>query len=87
MVKISMQHGTSGASAHAYSYWAAMLGHIFRRYGDAQRFAKLACDLVEKHGFNRVPCEGLLRDGNGCLLDAADRDIDRFHARGRSRRD
>lgn len=28
-----------------------MLGHVFHRYRDAQRFAKLACDLVEKHGF------------------------------------
>jgi hypothetical protein len=51
MVKISMQHGTSGASAHAYGYWGIMLGPVFHRYRDAYRFAKLACDLVEKHGF------------------------------------
>jgi len=28
-----------------------MLGPVFHRYRDAYRFAKLACDLVEKHGF------------------------------------
>ena len=51
MVKISMQHGVSGASAHAYSRFGFMLGPVFHRYRDADRFAKLACDLVEKHGF------------------------------------
>src|SRR5260370_10618594 len=50
MVKVSMQHGTSGASAHAYAYWGSMLGVVFHRYRDSHRFAKLACDLVEKHG-------------------------------------
>ncbi len=52
MVKISLQHGMSGDSAHAF----ANLGiytwvERFHRYGDGYRFAKLACDLVEKHGF------------------------------------
>ncbi len=51
MVKISMQFGTSGASAHAYGYLGTVLGPVFHRYRDAQSFAKLACDLVEKHGF------------------------------------
>jgi len=52
MVNVSMQHGTSGASAHAYAYCGSMLGPVFHRYRDAHRFAKLACDLVEKHGFS-----------------------------------
>jgi PAS domain S-box-containing protein len=51
MVKVSMQYGTSGTSAHAYACLALMLGPAFHRYSDAYRFAKLACDLVEKHGF------------------------------------
>jgi PAS domain S-box-containing protein len=51
MVTISIQHGTSGASAHAYGYCGFMLGPFFHRYADAHRFATLACDLVEKHGF------------------------------------
>ena len=28
-----------------------ILGPVFHRYSEGHRFAKLACDLVEKHGF------------------------------------
>jgi predicted ATPase len=55
MVNVSIQHGASGAAAHAYGYWGIVLGSVFRRHRDAYRFAKLACDLVEKHGF--IPYE------------------------------
>ena len=51
MVNISMQHGMSGASAHAYACLGSILGPVFHRYREGYRFAKLACDLVEKHGF------------------------------------
>ena len=51
MVNLSMQHGTSAGSAHAYGYWGILLGPIFHRYSEGYRFARLACDLVEKHGF------------------------------------
>jgi PAS domain S-box-containing protein len=51
MVNVGIQHGTSGPSAHAYGRLGAILGPVFHRYRDAHRFAKLACDLVEKHGF------------------------------------
>ena len=51
MVKISLQHGMSGDSAYAYAYWGIVLGGLFHRYSEGYRFAKLACDLVEKHGF------------------------------------
>jgi PAS domain S-box-containing protein len=51
VVTISMQHGTSGVSAHAYGYLGFILGPVFHRYGEAYRCAKLSCDLVEKHGF------------------------------------
>ena len=51
MVNISMQHGMCGASAHAYGHWGIVLGPVFHRYQEGYRFAKLACDLVEKHGF------------------------------------
>src|ERR1700687_1276500 len=50
-VNVSMQHGTSGPSAHAYGRLGTILGPVFHRYRDAHRFAKLACDLAEKHGF------------------------------------
>jgi predicted ATPase/signal transduction histidine kinase/GAF domain-containing protein len=51
MVRISMQHGISGASAHGCSVVGFILGPVFHRYGEGYRFAKLACDLVEKYGF------------------------------------
>ena len=51
IVNLSMQHGTSGASVQGYSNFGLILGPVLHRYNDGYRFAKLACDLVEKHGF------------------------------------
>jgi PAS domain S-box-containing protein len=51
MVNLSSQHGTCGASAHAYGYWGVVLGPVFHRYQEGYRYAKLACDLVEKQDF------------------------------------
>ena len=51
MVNISLQHGMSGASAAGYAGFGVCLGGAFHRYREGYRFAKLACDLVEKHGF------------------------------------
>jgi predicted ATPase/signal transduction histidine kinase/GAF domain-containing protein len=51
MVAISLQHGMSGASTSAYSMWWFGPGSVFRGYDEAYRLAKLACELVEKHGF------------------------------------
>ena len=52
MVNLSVKHGTTGASAFGYATLGMMLvGESFHRYADAYRFATLACDLVEKHGF------------------------------------
>jgi PAS domain S-box-containing protein len=51
MVNIGLQHGASGAFAHACGSLGVLLGPVFHRYYDGYRFAKLACDLVDKHGF------------------------------------
>jgi PAS domain S-box-containing protein len=51
MVNVSMQHGVSGASAQGCVSLGYMLGPVFHRYSEGYRFGKLACDLVEKHGF------------------------------------
>jgi PAS domain S-box-containing protein len=51
MVRISMRHGMSGASTQGYALLGFILGPVFHRYREGYRFAKLACDLVEKHGF------------------------------------
>ena len=50
MVKLSVKHGMGGASANGCSVLGVILGPVFHRYGEGYRFAKLACDLVEKHG-------------------------------------
>jgi PAS domain S-box-containing protein len=51
LVAVSLQHGVSEASTSAYSIWWFGPGSVFRDYDDANRLAKLATDLVEKHGF------------------------------------
>jgi PAS domain S-box-containing protein len=51
MLNLSMQHGVSGASAHACGWLGVILGPVFHRYQEGYRFTKLACDLAEKHGF------------------------------------
>jgi PAS domain S-box-containing protein len=51
VVKVGMQHGMSGASAHGYALLGFILGPIFHRYREGYHFAKLACDLAEKHRF------------------------------------
>src|SRR5258708_24698464 len=51
MVNLSIQHGKSGASAHDCAYLGGILGLVFNRHREGYRFAKLACGLVEKHGF------------------------------------
>jgi PAS domain S-box-containing protein len=51
MAKIGMQHGMSGASTLGCALLGFILGPVFHRYGEGYRFAKLACDLVEKHDF------------------------------------
>ena len=51
MVNISLQYGVSGASAQAFGWLGTVLGPKFDRHSDGYRFAKLACDLVEIHGF------------------------------------
>ena len=51
MVNISIQYGMSGASAYAYARLGSVLGANFHRYREGYRLCRLACDLVEKHGF------------------------------------
>jgi hypothetical protein len=50
-VKIGMQHGISDASTLGFALLGFISGPVFHRYGEGYQFAKLACDLAEKHGF------------------------------------
>jgi len=82
MVKLSLQHGTSGASAVAFGFWGHVLSRVFHRYDEGYRFAKLACDLVEQYGFIGSQAKAYLSmatvatrlDGQGrgiCFVSAA----------------
>jgi predicted ATPase len=51
MVTVSVLHGICGAATHAFRLYGVVLGPVFHRYSEGYRFAKLACDLVDKHGF------------------------------------
>jgi predicted ATPase/signal transduction histidine kinase len=50
-VKISMQHGISDASALGFALLGFISGPVFHRYREGYRFARVACDMVEKHRF------------------------------------
>ena len=60
MVNITARHGVSGGGAHAFGYLGMILGPVFHRYREGYDFARLACDLVEKHGF--LPYRAKVRD-------------------------
>ncbi|MER8491963.1 AAA family ATPase [Mesorhizobium australicum] len=51
IAKVTMEHGTSGASTHGYADLGQILGPAFRRYSEGYRFAELACNIVDKHSF------------------------------------
>jgi PAS domain S-box-containing protein len=70
MGKISMEHGTSGASAHGCADLGQILGPVFHRYSDGYQFAKLACDLVERHGFMASRAKVYLTAANAALWTA-----------------
>ena len=63
VVTITVQRGTSRDSVSAYTAFGVILGWLFHRYGDGYRFSKLACDVVEKHGFSA--CRPLVYAGLG----------------------
>ena len=79
MVNLSMQHGMNGASAHACAYLGFTLGPAFHRYAEGFRFAKLGCDLVEKHGFLGYRAKVQDATGIAAFWTQADGDRDRIH--------
>jgi PAS domain S-box-containing protein len=48
---VGIQHGVSEASPLGFALFGMILGPAFHRYSEGYRFAKLACDLADKHGF------------------------------------
>jgi len=48
MVNLSLEHGRSDASAHAFAFFGVVLGPVLHRFQDGERFAHLALDLAER---------------------------------------
>ena len=87
MVNLSMQHGTGGASAHAFGILGHILGPTFHRYGEGLSIRQARMRAGREARLHRLPCEGLPCDGASCSVDAADHDGDRSHAGDLSHRD
>ncbi len=51
MVSLSLRYGNAGAAVHGYAWYGVVLGPTFKQYREGYAFGKLACDLVERHGF------------------------------------
>jgi PAS domain S-box-containing protein len=51
MLNLSLRSGSTDAAAVGYVWFGILLGPLFHRYEEGYHFGKLACDLVEKHGF------------------------------------
>jgi PAS domain S-box-containing protein len=60
MVNLSLRYGISDAATFGYAGFGVILCVPFRRYTEGYRFGKLACDLVEKHGFAAYKARGYL---------------------------
>jgi predicted ATPase/GAF domain-containing protein/tRNA A-37 threonylcarbamoyl transferase component Bud32 len=53
MANLSLEHGISDASCHAYALLGRILGSNLGQYQAGFRFGKLAVDLIEKRGLHR----------------------------------
>ena len=51
MVNISLRHGNTGASTHAYGWFGLVAGTAFHKYEEGYRFARLGCDVMERRRF------------------------------------
>src|SRR6266568_282123 len=67
MANLSLEHGNSDASCHAYVCLGMLLGHGFGNYPAGFSFGKLGLDLVEQRGLRRFEGRIDLLFG-GCLL-------------------
>jgi predicted ATPase/signal transduction histidine kinase/tRNA A-37 threonylcarbamoyl transferase component Bud32 len=50
-VNLSLRHGNSAASTHAYGWFGIILACVFHRSEDGYRFARLAFNLMLRHRF------------------------------------
>ena len=48
-IRLTLEHGITGASAHAFGLFGKMLGNFYGRYVEGSRFAQFAVDLGSMH--------------------------------------
>lgn len=53
MANLSLEHGNSDASCHAYALLGTILGSNLGQYQESFSFGQLAVDLIEKRGLHR----------------------------------
>ncbi|WNG47057.1 AAA family ATPase [Archangium minus] len=63
MVALSIRHGSSEASAHAYAWYGFVSSTAFRRYREGHIFSKLASELAERQGLSNQRGEVFLLRG------------------------
>lgn len=64
IVEFSLRYGNTEFSSHGYVQFGTALGHIFHKWDQANRFAKLGCDLIEKHSFITAKPRAYFTAGN-----------------------
>ena len=93
MVKLSMQHGMSGASAHAYAYLGSVLGTGLSPLPRRLSFRQACLRPGREARLHRLPGEGLHCDGNvvafwtqplASAIDFTSGDLSRRDGDGRS---
>jgi PAS domain S-box-containing protein len=51
MVMLTLEHGVTAPTTHAFGWFGIVLGDTFQRPLDGYRFARIARSLVDRHGF------------------------------------
>jgi PAS domain S-box-containing protein len=63
MVTISLRYGNTEASTTGYAYAGAMLAGTYHRYKEGDRFARLAYDFADRHGFGAHKATAIINLG------------------------
>jgi PAS domain S-box-containing protein len=54
MARLTLENGVTAASAQGLAWFGVLIGHVFGRYQEGYRFAKVAYELVHTRGFSAV---------------------------------
>ncbi|MCY0854618.1 GAF domain-containing sensor histidine kinase [Cupriavidus sp. D39] len=60
MLRLTLEHGMTGASTAALSWFGVLVGHRFEDYQEGFRYGHLARELVSRHGYLAYEAKTLL---------------------------